>query len=143
MFKTLVVEDSPFFRKLLKEMLGSRFPSMEIHEAADGEEALKKVEILLPELVFMDIKLPGESGIDLTQRIKDRHPETIVIILSAYDLPEYRDSAYRHKADHFLSKGTSSKEEILSLVQSVLSRWQNNVLSSPASGSNDRRDEPC
>jgi DNA-binding NarL/FixJ family response regulator len=97
---------------------------MEIFEATNGEEALKKIDRLLPDLVFMDIKLPGENGLELTIKIKTQYPNIIVIILSAYDLPEYREAAYQHKANYFLSKGSSSKEEILSLVQSILSERQ-------------------
>ncbi len=121
MTKTLIVEDSALYRKLLKETLQSRFPSMEIVEAEDGEEAMKKMSVQFPpDLIFMDIKLPGENGLDLTWKIKAKYPDVIVIILTTYDTPEYREAAVRVKADHFLSKGTSSKEGILTLVESVL-----------------------
>jgi DNA-binding NarL/FixJ family response regulator len=121
MFKTLIVEDSTFYRKLLKEALHYRFPSMDIFEAADGEEASQKIETLLPDLVFMDIKLPGENGLELTKKIKTQYPEIIIIILTAYDIPEYREAAYQYRANYFLSKGSASKEDILALVDSILS----------------------
>lgn len=118
--RTLIVEDSAIFRTLLKETLHSRFPSMEIFEAADGEEAMRKILSNLPDLIFMDIKLPGESGLDLTAKIKAKYPDVIVIILTSYDSPEYREAATRAKANYFLSKGSSSKESILTLVESAL-----------------------
>jgi DNA-binding NarL/FixJ family response regulator len=118
--KTLIVEDSAFYRQLLKEALNSRFPSMELFEAADGEEALRKIESCPPDLVFMDIKLPGESGLELTKKIKTQYPNIIIIILTAYDIPEYREAAVQAKANYFLSKGSSSKESILKLVESIL-----------------------
>jgi len=121
MFRTLIVEDSAFYRQLLKESLNSRFPLMEIFEATDGEEALKKIEAQSPDLIFMDIKLPGESGLDLTKKIKTQHPNIIVIILTAYDILEYREAAAQYHADHFLSKGSTSKDQILKLVESILS----------------------
>jgi DNA-binding NarL/FixJ family response regulator len=121
MFRTLIVEDSAFYRQLLKEALNSRFPSMDIFEATDGEKVLQKIEALRPDLVFMDIKLPGESGLELTQKIKTQYPEIIIIILTAYDIPEYREAAYQYKANYFLSKGSASKESILTLVDSILS----------------------
>jgi len=121
MIRTLIVEDSVFYRQLLKEALHSRFPSMDIFEATDGEEALQKIETLLPDLIFMDIKLPGESGLDLTKKIKSKHPNIIIIILTAYDIPEYREAVYQYKANYFLSKGSASKEDILTLVDSILS----------------------
>ena len=121
MFKTLIVEDSAFYRQLLKEALHSRFPSMDIFEATDGEEALQKIKTLLPDLVFMDIKLPGESGLELTKKIKAQYPNIFIIILTAYDIPEYREAAYQYNANYFLSKGSTSKEDILTLVDSILS----------------------
>jgi DNA-binding NarL/FixJ family response regulator len=121
MFKTLIVEDSAFYRQLLNEALHSRFPSMDISEAKDGEDALKKVDALSPDLIFMDIKMPGESGLELTKKIKKQHPEIIIIMLTAYDMPEYREAAYQNKADYFLSKGSTSREDILTLVESILS----------------------
>jgi DNA-binding NarL/FixJ family response regulator len=119
--KVLIVEDSAFYRQLLKEALLSRFPSMELFEAADGEAALRKIETFLPELVFMDIKLPGESGLELIKKIKIQYPNMIIIILTAYDIPEYREAAVQAKANYFLSKGLASKENILTLVDSILS----------------------
>jgi DNA-binding NarL/FixJ family response regulator len=121
MFKTLIVEDSAFYRQLLKEALHSRFPSMELFEAADGEEALRKIKDSLPNLIFMDIKLPGESGLELTKKIKTQYPNIIIVILTAYDIPEYREAAYEYKVNYFLSKGSASKESILRLVESILS----------------------
>ena len=118
--KALIVEDSAIFRKLLKETLRSRFPSMEIFEAADGEQAMQKIVSDRPDLIFMDIKLPGESGLDLTTKIKAKYPDVIVIVLTSYDTPEYREAAARVKANYFLSKGSASKENILTLVESVL-----------------------
>ena len=120
MAKTLIVEDSTFFRQLLKETLLSRFPEMDISEAESSEEALSKVGIFAPDLVFVDIRLPGESGLDFTRRIKSTYPNIPVIILTSYDLPEYREAAKEYQADHFLSKGTTTKEDILKMVKSIL-----------------------
>jgi len=121
MVKTLIVEDSQFFLQLLKETLHSRFPSMEVIEARDGEEALQKIDSSCPDIIFMDVKLPGENGLELTKKIKADCPEMVIVILTSYDLPEYREAASRHGADYFLSKGTATKEQILTLVESIIS----------------------
>lgn len=120
MRRILVVEDSTIFRTMLKETLQSRFPTMEIFEATDGKEAMRQVAAHPPDLIFMDIKLPGENGLDLTARIKAEHPHVTVIVLTSYDTQEYREAAVKAKADHFLAKGSSSREGILMLVASVL-----------------------
>ena len=118
--RALIVEDNAFFREVLKEKLQTASSSMAIDEAAEGSEALQKVEALRPELVFMDIRLPGENGLQLTAKIKARCPDITVIILTSYDTQEYREAAIQAKANYFLSKGTTSRESILTLVKSIL-----------------------
>lgn len=120
MFKVLIVEDSNIYRQILKETLCYRFPQIALAEATDGEEALKKVIASPPDIIFMDIKLPGESGLEITQRIKSRFPDTEIIILTSYDLPEYREAAIQYQANHFLAKGSTTKEQIIALVESIL-----------------------
>ena len=117
--KVLIVEDSTLFRELLKEMLRDRFPSIEIHEAVDGKGAFQKIETSRPDLIFMDIRLPGENGLELTKKIKARYPDIIVIILTGYDLPEYREFSAQY-ADYFFSKDSSTTENILTLIESIL-----------------------
>ncbi len=116
--KVLLVEDSTLFRQLFKDTLQDRFPSLQIYEARDGKEALLKVEILRPDLIFMDIRLPGENGLQLTPKIKARYPNIIVIILTGYDLPEYREASSLC-ADYFFSKDSSTTQNIFTLVGSI------------------------
>jgi len=125
MFRVLIVEDSNIYRQMLGEALHNQFPKMDISEAANGEEALKKITTFPPDLIFMDIKLPGESGLELTRKVKTQYPNVTVIILTSYDLPEYREAATRYKANHFLTKGSTTKDQIVKLVESILSERGN------------------
>jgi len=118
--RILIVEDNATFRQSLREILHSEFPSLDIIEASDGEETLQKVADLTLDLIFMDIKLPGENGLSVTKKIKARHPEIPIVILTSYDLPEYREATKESKANHFISKG-SPTNKILEVVKSVLS----------------------
>jgi DNA-binding NarL/FixJ family response regulator len=93
---------------------------MDVEEAADGEEALKRIAALVPDIIFMDIKLPGENGLQITKKVKAKYPAIIVIMLTYYDLPEHREAAFQCGANHFLSKGTST-QEVVELVQSIIS----------------------
>ncbi len=120
MFKTLIVEDNATFRHLLKDLLYTRFPSMSVEEAVDGPEALQKIDASVPDLIFMDIKLPGESGLHVTKTVKSKYPKMIIIILTYYDSPEHREAAFRCGANHFLPKGTSI-EDVVELVKSIIS----------------------
>jgi DNA-binding NarL/FixJ family response regulator len=117
MLKTLIVEDSATFRKTFKDALCERFPFMLIEEAPGATEALQKIKTFLPDLIFMDIRLPGESGLELTKRIKTSHPEIVVIILTAYDLREYREAAYNGGADAFIPKNSLNLADISALIK--------------------------
>jgi len=121
MCKTLIIEDNATFRQSLREILSNKFPSMLIGEAADAKEAMQRIEDQLPDIIFMDIKLPGESGLKLTEKIKATYPDIIIIILTSYNLPEYRDAAHQYGATHFLTKSSSTSNEIVELVESILS----------------------
>jgi DNA-binding NarL/FixJ family response regulator len=115
MERILIVDDNAFFLQFLKETLHSRFPSIDILEAANGEEALQKIKTLPPDAIFMDLRLPGENGLELTKKIKAQYPDIIVVILSNYDLPEYREAAYQCRANHFLPK-----DSFLKMINSIL-----------------------
>ncbi len=75
-----------------------------------------------PDLIFTDIQLPDEDGLTLTGRIKMRHPEVIIAILTAYDSPEYRKAALELHADYFFLRHSVSTMEIITSVLSVLER---------------------
>ena len=119
-FRVLLVEDNAPFRGSIRDMLRTNFPSMDIAEASNGAEALSQIELGLPGLIFMDIRLPGESGLQLTKKIKSSHPDIVIAILTNHDLPEYRRAAFENGANYFLSKDSFSPEDILGLIQSVL-----------------------
>ena len=118
--KTLIVEDSANFRQAIKEILISKFPLMSIKQAVDGREALVKLVRLRPDLIFMDIELPGENGLVLTKKLKKIYPHAVIIILTHHDLPEYREAAYQNGAQYFLSKETTKTDEIVGLVESII-----------------------
>lgn len=119
-FKTLIVDDNPGFRRTLADILCARFPDMCIVQAGEGNEALRIVDKLLPDLIFMDIRMPGASGLELTKKIKRDHPKTMILILTSYDLSEYRAAAQRCGANDFVCKGVTSTEEILNLVELLI-----------------------
>jgi len=120
MFRTLIVEDNAIFRRSLREMIHRHFPFMSIDEAGEGTEAKEKIAACCPDLIFMDIKLPGENGLELTRHIKQEHKKVIIIILTAYDLPEYRKAAYHYGANYLVAKGSSSRDELITTVESIL-----------------------
>ena len=121
MARTLIVEDNLAFRQSLTDLLRTRFPFMAVEGADDGGAALRKVKAMAPEIIFMDVKLPGENGLQVTKKVKSKYPEITVIILTYYDSPEHRAAAVQCGAGYFLPKDTPA-ETIVELVQSILSK---------------------
>ena len=114
------MEDNASFRDVIKEKIRVSFPAMTIYEAADGKDALEKVEALKPEIIFMDIRLPGENGLQLTQKITKKYPNTKVIILTSYDCPEYRQAAFQSGGICYLRKDSLIYVEFEQLIRSLV-----------------------
>jgi len=117
-FSVLIVDNDDSFRQILKRTLRMALPTIAIGEAAGGIEALQKVDTFSPDLIFMDIQLPGENGLNLTKKIKATHPNIVILILSSYDKPAYREAASRLGADHFLVKTSLNHMELGELLKS-------------------------
>jgi DNA-binding NarL/FixJ family response regulator len=117
MLRTMTVEDNLPFRETFKGNLLSEFPSMEMIEAANGEEALKRLSSNAVDLVFMDIRLPGESGLELTRKIKAKYKDMTVVMLTSYDSVEYREAAARCGADGFITKHSMKWNQISAMVK--------------------------
>ncbi len=113
MLRTLIVEDNRFFRQTLRESLQEFFPGIVIDEAVNGAEALQKVDASPPDLILMDLKLPGESGLGLTKKIKAIYPDINIFILTNYDTPECQIAASRYGADRFIAKDSLNRLEEL------------------------------
>ena len=119
MLKVLLVEDNDIYRKALKENLCGHFPSMVIDEAVNSEEALQKMNATPPHLVFIDMRLPGMNGLELTQKIRRDFPNIRIAIVTGYDLPEYRQAFLQYGADGFFVKDSVKWDEVEALVKSI------------------------
>jgi DNA-binding NarL/FixJ family response regulator len=83
--RIFVVEDQPALRKNLVKVL-STFPELQvIGEAGDGESGVEQVCALKPQLLLLDLELPGWNGIEVTRRVKAKVPETEVLILTSFE----------------------------------------------------------
>ena len=83
--KVLVVEDSPVVRDLLSYILSSDPGIQVIGAAATGEEAIRAAARLRPDLITMDVNMPGINGFDATRRIMETCPSPIIIVSASYD----------------------------------------------------------
>jgi len=107
-FNALLVDDNISFRQVLSDILYAYFPLIGIEEAGDWAEVQSKVDYLHPNIIFMDIQLPGVNGLELTKEIKQVYSDIVIVVLSTNDLPEYRQQAFRNGADCYISKTDDS-----------------------------------
>ena len=102
MTKVLVVEDNPLNMELVVEILITH--GFMVHEAIDGENALKKMETEDYDLVLMDIELPGLDGVEVTKIIKEKYKKVPVIALTSYAMKGDRERFLAAGFDEYLSK---------------------------------------
>lgn len=106
----LVVDDHPLFRKGVVHALGGE-PGIEvIGEAAGGEEALRLAQELLPDIVLLDISMPGWDGLVTAERIATACPATAIVMLSASDDQDKLLQAFKAGARGYVLKGVSVQE---------------------------------
>ena len=117
--KVLLVEDNRIYRETFKDNLRQHFPVVSVSEAGNADEALQKIRGTPPDLIFMDIRLPGTNGLQLTQMIKKEYPKIAIAILTGYDVLEYRQAAAQYGACGFLVKESLKWEEVEALVKSI------------------------
>ena len=101
-----IVDDSEVVRTRLRTIL-SKYPGFNII-GQDGKplEAIKSIKNLQPDVVILDIRMPGMSGIDVIKFIKKDKPDIIVIMLTNYPYPQYRKESIQKGADFFFNKST-------------------------------------
>jgi DNA-binding NarL/FixJ family response regulator len=122
MSSVLIVENNDFFRRSFKEILKMYIPSLSIDESVDGSDALEKIDKDLPDVVFMDIRLPGRNGLELTREIKGNYPDLVINIFTSYDIPEYRKIAKEYGADQFILKDALTGAEIAAMVNNIIEK---------------------
>lgn len=110
MIRVLIVDDQELFRESLKVVL-SVSPGVEVIGAVSGvQEALKSAANRRPDVVLMDIRMPGMDGVEGTRLIKERWPDMKVVVLTTFDDDEYVFGALKNGASGYLLKGSSVSE---------------------------------
>jgi len=117
--KILVVDDHPLVRFGVINQLKSSEEYIVVGEAEDGEDAIAKTKALTPDLVIMDIFMPGLSGIEATKLIKKKYPDTKILILTGFENEDYVYQIIRSGAGGYVLKSVE-KEELLEAVAAVV-----------------------
>jgi DNA-binding NarL/FixJ family response regulator len=103
----LLVEDHLITRQGIRHLIEAEKGLTVVGETGDGAEAVKLADELNPDVILMDVAMPGLNGIEATERIKLKHPRTAVLILSAYDNDEFVFALLRVGAAGYLLKSVS------------------------------------
>ena len=117
--RTLVVDDSPFMLKLLAQILKQMANFDLVGTATNGGQALRQVSALSPDLVLMDVHLPGLNGIQAIQYIKHREHPPVVVIISSDARPITNELALKAGADGFLNKKEDLQHRLMSVLESL------------------------
>ncbi|MFG2629789.1 response regulator [Streptomyces sp. NPDC048473] len=116
--RILLADDEPLLRMAFTMVLEAQ-PDMEpVGEAGDGTEAVRLARLLHPDVVLMDVRMPGTDGIEATGRIIRDCPQTRVLILTTFDLDEYAFAGLKAGASGFLLKN-ALPGELLAAIRSV------------------------
>jgi len=119
MFKVLIVDDERIEREGLHAILRKGFPDLEIEEAPNGKTALERVGSFRPDVILMDIKMPGMNGLETVERIAADHPDIRYIMVTAFDTFEYARQAIKLGVKDYLLKPSKARE-IVETVGKVL-----------------------
>ncbi|MFF3964023.1 response regulator [Streptomyces griseorubiginosus] len=120
MTTVLIVDDQPLQRYGFHLLLDSVPETDVVGEAAHGAEAVRKAAELRPDVVLMDVRMPGMDGIEATRRIAAAGGRSRVLVLTTFDLDEYVHAAIRAGASGFLLKD-ARPEELLAGIRAVAS----------------------
>ena len=119
MLRILVADDHEVVRKGLVKVLAESLQPIEIHEASNGQEAVSKVRKGEYDLVVLDLKMPGKSGLDALKEIKQHQPKLPAIILSMHPEEQFAIRAMRAGASGYLTKECAGDELVLAIRKAL------------------------
>ena len=114
--RVIIADDHVFFREGVRALLGN-VPEIEVvGEANDGEEAIQQADMLQPNVILMDLKMPGMNGIDATRKIHEQHLNIGVLVITMFDDDDSVFAAMRAGARGYLLKDADKDEVVRAIV---------------------------
>jgi len=113
----VLVDDSPLVRERVASIISEIPGAKVIGEAGNSIEAIEVVRKTKPDVVILDIKMPGESGLQVLRKLKNEFEELRIIMLTNYSDSQYKAECLMHGADYFLSKS-----DVLDRLREVFSK---------------------
>lgn len=122
MVRVLVVDDQSPFRAAAKLVVSATDGFEVVGEAETGEDSVEMARSLDPDLVLMDVNLPGISGLEATRLIREQSDRVVILILSTYDEDVYGDRAIESGAAAYIAKSTFGPERLQEAWASAINR---------------------
>lgn len=116
--RVFVADDNQMIREALVQVIESFDGMIVVGFASDSDEAIAKIETEQPDVVILDLRMPGVGGLEVLRKIREDDVRSIVIIFTAYSLQRYRLEAIRLGADHFYSK-TDDNERMFDTLMAL------------------------
>lgn len=110
--RVLIVDDHAILRDGIRSLLERQDDIVVVGEAGNGLEALSQVSALLPDIVLMDIAMPGMNGIEATHQIKELYPDVKILVLTQHDNREYIEPLLQAGASGYILKRSGGKEVV-------------------------------
>jgi DNA-binding NarL/FixJ family response regulator len=120
--KVLIVDDQTAFRSAAREVVAATAGFEVVGEASSGEESVAAATRLHPDLVLMDVRLPGVDGLEASRLIRSEHDEITVFLLSTYDEEEFASRISGSRAAAFIPKFAFSSDSLVSAWDAVIDR---------------------
>ena len=117
-YRVIVADDHTLMRDGIRNIIESRKELSVVGEASDGLQLLKLLKKTVPDLIVLDIAMPGLRGIEAAQEIKARHPGVAILFLSMHKNQEYLENAIATGAEGYLLKENTG-QELLTAIETV------------------------
>lgn len=117
--RILIVDDHQIIRQGLQLLLAQEPDFDLVGEAADGEQAIAQADALTPDVVLMDVNMPGMNGIEATRLIKQKHPDMKVVVLSMFDDRHFIEAMQQAGASGYVVK-EAAYELLVSAIREVM-----------------------
>ncbi|MHC1737072.1 MAG: response regulator transcription factor [Ignavibacteriaceae bacterium] len=118
--KILIADDSMIIRESLSKLITRNNPEDIISKAVNVGDAIRKIKEIEPDLVILDLAMPGGDGFDVMKEIRKRGKETVVIMLTNYATENNRRKSLEAKVDFFLDK-TNEFEKVIEIIKQRIS----------------------
>jgi DNA-binding NarL/FixJ family response regulator len=118
----LITDDHAHVRRGLRELLVDAFPDAHFSEASNGDEMLTQLVISQPDVLLLDINMPGRSGFEVLKDVKQVYPQLPVIMVSVQTESQYALRCLRAGAAEYVNKNSAS-EELVPAIQKILNNY--------------------